>query len=157
MSEIETKKTLSQHRGNLRIKVDLTPMVDLGFLLITFFILTTAFTKPNITKLVQPKDTMPSTEVHESDVLTLCLMDNHSIDYCEGKVFPTTIYHHTNYAGIRKVIQDKQRSVASYTGKRSNTTLILFPSSKSTYNDFMRIIDEININDISRYFIINHL
>ena len=53
--------------------VDLTPMVDLGFLLITFFILSTALSEPLVAQLVMPKDSDVKTPVKENAVLTLSL------------------------------------------------------------------------------------
>jgi biopolymer transport protein ExbD len=57
------------------VKIDMTPMVDLGFLLITFFIFTTSMAEPKITKLLMPKDGR-ETNVPQSKALTVLLDKN---------------------------------------------------------------------------------
>ena len=67
------------------LKTDMTPMVDLGFLLISFFIFTTQMNKPVVTSLNMPHDGPPST-LGMSNALTVLLGDNHSIYYYEGEM-----------------------------------------------------------------------
>jgi biopolymer transport protein ExbD len=64
MAEViaQEKQGGSKQRKKL-IRVDMTPMVDLGFLLITFFMFTTNFTKPNVMDLGLPKD-----HIHQRNV-----------------------------------------------------------------------------------------
>ena len=57
------------------LKIDMTPMVDLGFLLISFFIFTTEISKPRVTNLYMPKG-VDSTRIAESKSLTILLSDD---------------------------------------------------------------------------------
>src|SRR5580700_9358358 len=88
MGEISTPATARKSRGvrkskKLSTRVDLTPMVDLGFLLITFFIYSTTLTRPTAMRLILPADGTP-TNRGESSVITLLLGKNNSIYYYEG-------------------------------------------------------------------------
>lgn len=111
----------------LSTRVDMTPMVDLGFLLITFFIYTTTLSTPNTTKLVMPKEDNDKTkqmEVSKSGLLTILLgksdpnnRANDQIYYYEGELDPgganfiTSSYPSPTNPGIRKAIQDKRAQV----------------------------------------------
>lgn len=65
------------------INIDFAPMVDLGFLLITFFIFTTELSKPKAFGLHLP-DKGEGTEAPESSTIKLQLKENGIVDYYEG-------------------------------------------------------------------------
>ena len=152
MAYIEETRTRSNKRHRHSLRVDLTPMVDLGFLLITFFILTTSMTRPTVTHLIMPKDDVVKTPVQKSAVLKIILLKNHQVSYSE---MDEKVIIPSSYAGIRLVIQGKQKRVAAALGDRSKTILIINPSKESTYKDFMEIIDEIEINDVKHYYVVD--
>jgi len=153
LSPRRQSKSLS-HR--IRLNVDLTPMVDLGFLLITFFILSTTLSQPQSTDLVIPKDSKEKTPLKESAVLTLMPVRNNQIDYFEGRNESSVMTKHCSYNELRSVIQQKQREVARVLGNQNETVIIIDPDSTSSYKNFMDIMDEIQINDIRHYFVVNH-
>src|SRR5881275_895407 len=75
----------------LSTRVDMTPMVDLGFLLITFFIFTTTMGTPSTLPLMMPKDQQDPkdlTEVKESGALTIMLGKDNHVYYYEGQLKP---------------------------------------------------------------------
>ena len=86
MAQIEENNRSKSKKYSKRksVRVDLTPMVDLGFLLITFFILTTTLSDPTIANLFLPKDSIIKTPVKANAALTLLLTRNDSIKYFEG-------------------------------------------------------------------------
>ena len=137
------------------IRVDLTPMVDLGFLLITFFVLTTALSQPASTNLILPKDSGENILLKESVVLTLRLIRNDSIQYFEGTNENKENTKYCSFKNIRSVIQQKQKKIAAILGNRLETTIIMYPENQSTYKNFMDALDEIQINDIRHYFVMN--
>jgi biopolymer transport protein ExbD len=86
MAEINTSGS-SRKKGpgvkkskKLSTRVDLTPMVDLGFLLITFFIFTTSMTRPTAMKLILPRDVPKDQRTPEPESAVITLLDEMTID-----------------------------------------------------------------------------
>src|SRR5688500_1864285 len=105
----------------LSTRVDMTPMVDLGFLLITFFIFTTTMSSPTTMDLNMPKDTDKEDEQNkakESGALTIMLVKGDQVYYYEGQLLPdASNFKQETFKGIRDVIINKKKSVISaYTG-----------------------------------------
>lgn len=139
------------------IYMDLTPMVDLGFLLITFFMVSTILSQPKIKDLVLPKDSTVRTLLKESAVLTLMPVRKNEIEYFEGSKETTGNVKHCSYTEIRFVIQQKQKKVAQVLGNKNKTVIIIEPGDGASYKNFIDILDEIQINDVQQYFVVNHL
>jgi biopolymer transport protein ExbD len=101
----------------LSTRVDMTPMVDLGFLLITFFIFTTTMTTPTTLDLNMPKDIKDpkdQTEAKESGVLTIMLGKGDQVYYYEGKLVVDATgnnFKQTTFKGIRDIIINKRKEV----------------------------------------------
>jgi biopolymer transport protein ExbD len=156
MSQFEENNRRKSNKGSGKkfLRVDLTPMVDLGFLLITFFILITALSEPTIAKLIMPKDSPIDIPVKKSATLTLLLIRNDSIGYYEGDAPKPGIIRYCSFSNLRLVIQQKQQKVAEVLGNRKETVIIISPGNESTYKNFVDALDEIQINDIQHYFVI---
>lgn len=135
----------------LSTRVDLTPMVDLGFLLITFFIFTTTMAQPTAMNLNMPKDTDKPDEINkvkETGSLTLMLGKGNIIYYYFGRD-PATMQT-TNYKDVRKIILDKKKSTPV-----DDLFIIIKPDKDATYKNAVDILDEMTINDIPRYAMVN--
>lgn len=132
-------------------RVDLTPMVDLGFLLITFFIFTTTMAQPTAMNLNMPKDTDKPDEVNkvkESGSLTLMLGKQNVIYYYFGND-PATLQT-TGYKEVRKIILDKKKSTPA-----EDLFIIIKPDKDASYKNAVDIIDEMSINDVTRYAMVD--
>jgi biopolymer transport protein ExbD len=130
-------------------KIDMTPMVDLGFLLITFFMLTTTLAKPVTMQLNMPDktDTKETSPVKLSETLTVC-PDENKVYYYQG--IPTeagTVMQVTNYSetGIRKVIADLKAKVGN------NFTIVIKPTKNAKYRNMIDMLDECAITNNKRY------
>lgn len=136
-------------------RVDLTPMVDLGFLLITFFVFTTTMARPVVMQINQPYDkTDIWDEVCASCVLTVLLDKNDKISYYEGDP-QTAVLKETDFSagGIRRIITDKKQQVKLITGNAERMVLIIKPLEGSHFKNFVDMADEVTINNIKKYYI----
>lgn len=92
--------------------IDMTPMVDLACLLLTFFMLTTAFNKPKVMEIIlpeKPKENEKPPELDKSRALNILLIDNDKILWYDGLADPSKplpVLTETNFSkdGIRKVL-----------------------------------------------------
>ncbi|HEX8575682.1 MAG TPA: biopolymer transporter ExbD [Flavobacterium sp.] len=142
-------------------KVDLTAMVDLAFLLITFFMLTTSLSKPQSMDLPMPDkdDTDIDIKVDENRTMTILIGENNKMMYYMGRADaplegPDDVTFGKN--GIRKEILNKIASVAAQTGDARNKGLIVLikPVEKSKYKNMVDILDEIAITRVQTYAIV---
>ena len=98
----------------LSTRVDMTPMVDLGFLLITFFIFTTTLSSPTTMQLYMPKDTdeKDQNKAKESGALTILLGKNNVVYVYRGQLLPdASNFHVTTFKGIRDTIIAMKKDV----------------------------------------------
>ncbi len=156
MSEIQQQD--NRKRGGIRSKklstrVDLTPMVDLGFLLITFFIFTTTMYEAKGMNLVIPDD-KPTNEPNtagEGKTISLILQDNDVIHYYHGLKEDQS--QSTNYsaAGIRAVIRQKIMDVKKQFGNKADAIILIKPTDGASYRNIVAVLDEMLINDVKKY------
>ena len=165
-SAIERKGRSFSHKKKQILRIDMAPMVDLGFLLITFFVFTTTMSKLTATDLFMPKDPInktDSTKLINDLALTLMLDDNNKIYYYRGnfndalkarEIFETDF---STYAGIGKVIREKQKDIdasGKFSDGRKGMMLLIKPTSKANYKNVVDALDEVMINDVRKYAIV---
>ena len=163
MAEINTSEK-SGGRGTRSNKkstrVDMTPMVDLGFLLITFFMLTTTMAQPKTMDLFMPKDDGDSMSLPAKKALTVILGPHDRIAWYEGigndPAMPPQVHYtsYANHAGIRDIIIDKKTAVLQAFHK--NDLMVLIKADKnSNYKNVVDIMDEMLINQVDRYAVVD--
>ena len=101
--------------------IDMTPMVDLMCLLITFFMLTTAFSKPKIMEIVLPEklkknEKVDAPKIAESRTINIILGPEDKIYFYNGratdpKSAPPLQTTDFSDQGIRQVLLDRNRAL----------------------------------------------
>jgi biopolymer transport protein ExbD len=162
--------------------IDMTPMVDLAFLLLTFFMLTTTFGKPKtmeITMPVKPENEEPNLV---NNALTILLSDGDKIYWYYGELKPETQLTKSDFSneGIRKVILDKNkyavenikklRAEAARTnmadstlkrmevdikGKPESVMVLVKTDDKAKYKNVVDMLDELNICFVGKYALVD--
>lgn len=178
MAEMQTAESGGKKKGGkvrskkMSTRVDLTPMVDLGFLLITFFMLTTTLAKPQIMPVVMPEKDVDQKDLQatkESQVLTLLLGPDDKVYYYEG--ITDAKLDSTDYSaeGLRKVILDKKDRVKQQWGESekddpknpgqkkmvSKLNVIIKPTKDSRYKNVVDAFDEMKITNIALYVLLD--
>jgi biopolymer transport protein ExbD len=160
MAELDTSKGGGHKKGKGKkrtkkasTRVDLTPMVDLGFLLVTFFMLTTTFSKPQTMEINMPvKDPTEKgkgQDTKASQTMTIILGDNNKVFWFKG-LPDTANYQTTDYSakGLRSLLVDMNKTT-------KDLVCIIKPTDKSTYKNMVDVLDEMSIIGIKRYALVN--
>lgn len=132
-------------------RIDMTPMVDLAFLLLTFFVMTTTLNKPQtmeITMPEKPKEEDKQPLVNEKRVLTLVLGGNNKIYWYLGITDPKVELSDFSNDGIRKVLLQQNAQIREM-------VVLIKPSDESKYKNVVDILDEMNISNIARYALVD--
>ncbi len=160
------KKVRSKKQNS---KVDLTAMVDLAFLLITFFMLTTSLSKPKSMDLSLPdKEDNPENKkdvnVDENRTMTILIDGDNKLKWYMGMLAtpispPKSIAYGKN--GLRKELLSRKKSVLEYStakGKPDQGIIVIIkPSKKSNYKNLVDILDEMAISGVETYAIVNEI
>jgi biopolymer transport protein ExbD len=160
MAEMDTSSGGGHKKGpgvkkpkKLSTRVDLTPMVDLGFLLITFFVFTTTMSKPTVMKMNEPKDEKVEDQmkVKESAVMTILLGKDDQIYYYMGTLTAegaSQQFKSSSFKDIRQIILDKKRAVPDGDKLKSDLMYIIKADKESKFKNIIDILDEMSINAI---------
>jgi biopolymer transport protein ExbD len=159
MAEMDTSSGGGHHKKGpgvkkskkLSTRVDLTPMVDLGFLLITFFIFTTTMSQPTAMQLNLPKDVDKPDEqnkLKESAAFTVIPSKNDKVFYYEG-LDPSKLQA-SDWKHIRDAILDKKRRT-----DLKDFMVIIKPTKDATYKNTVDMLDEMKIDDVKRYALVD--
>ena len=166
MAELDTSGGGKKKGGKVRTKkmstrVDLTAMVDLAFLLITFFMLTTTLSKPQAMDLAMPdkeKTEQQQLTIADNRTMTILLGSGNKLEWYMGLVDkpltpPTVDGFGKN--GIRKALIEKSKEVVGVSGDPKKGLIVLIkPSDKSNYRNLVDVLDEMKISNIQTYAIV---
>lgn len=138
-------------------RVDMTPMVDLNFLLLMFFMFTSTFSKPNVMDLGLPAKPDPDapkpppTEIKLSNSISLLLGKDNKIFWHQEDNTSLTDQNlkETSFdrEGIRKIIEQAKAGAAD----KDKFTVIIKPTDDAVYKNFVDILDEMAITKSERY------
>ncbi|MFN4286286.1 MAG: ExbD/TolR family protein [Lacibacter sp.] len=135
-------------------RVDMTPMVDLGFLLITFFIFTTTMSSPKAFNLKVPDDTAKEneqTEAKASGAFTVLLSKNNNIFYYEGQLQADgSNFKTTTFKELRSILLDKKARTPE-----KDLVVIIKPTDDANYKNVVDVLDEMTICEIKRYAMVD--
>ncbi|MFN6947233.1 MAG: ExbD/TolR family protein [Cytophagaceae bacterium] len=131
-------------------KVDMTPMVDLAFLLITFFMLTTTFNKPQTMEVNMPDktDDNKTMDLKESKALTIVIGEGDKLYWYVGLQDPEVQVTDYSDKGIRKLLQTKNNEI-------QDLVVIIKAMDKSRYKNIVDILDEMHISQVKRYAVVD--
>ncbi len=149
--DLSQSKGKQKHGGKkkkkrIAVRIDMTPMVDVAFLLLTFFMLTTSMSKPQTMEInLPPAET--KADVAESNLLTLRISADFRIFWNIGTEKPTTVdgkEKKEKLIGLGRLLKERNSANPKL------ITLIKI-DGKAKYIDMVDIMDELNINSITRF------
>lgn len=158
MQQNESRNKRGAKRSKkLSTRVDLTPMVDLGFLLITFFIFTTTLNEPKAFTLVVPSDkpVIDPPQTGMDKTLNLILSTDNKIVYYGGISRETSLTTDYSSAGLRAVILNKMKSVAQQYGDAKKMVVLIKPTEGANYQNVVNVLDEMKINGVGSYVLMD--
>jgi biopolymer transport protein ExbD len=134
-------KKKKHHSKRLGVKLDMTPMVDVTFLLLTFFMLTTSMSKPSTMEInLPPNET--KVEVAESNLLTLRVNEKSEYFWNMGVDKPEKVA----FDGLRKLFSEKLQA-------NPKLIALLKVDRKAKYIQMVDILDEFNVSNITKFSI----
>jgi biopolymer transport protein ExbD len=153
MAEINVAPYKKARGSRISTRIDMTPMVDLGFLLITFFVLTTSFMKPTAIDLAlptRPCDMPP--EVSESRTLQLFLCENNTLYYYNPLLNEKPqMIDFRDSKDVRNIFAEAKKAVQQKWNSADTMVVIIKPHPKSNYKNMVDILDEMNVNHVKYY------
>ena len=146
-----SQKKGRSHSKRIGFHLDMTPMVDVAFLLLTFFMLTTTFSKSNTMEINMPPEKV-EVKVVESNVMTLRIADN-VMAYCSiGNEAPRKIPLYDPRDTHQSALSGELRQLLrQQTAANAKLVIVVKISEKAKYKHLVDIIDELNLMKIDRF------
>lgn len=135
----QRKKSKHKPKRRMGIRMDMTPMVDVAFLLLTFFMLTTVFRRPQTLEIKLPPSSTKS-EISEAGLMIFRVDEEGSLFFSKGLGAPEKI----EFSTLPAFLKDKYR-------EDPNAVILVKIDRKAKYQLMVDIIDELNLAKLSKY------
>jgi biopolymer transport protein ExbD len=116
------------------VRMDMTPMVDVAFLLLTFFMLSTTLAQPQVMEISLPPDSKANVEIAESNLLTFRVRADEAIFWNKGSEPPVKI----KAEEIGKVLEARLR-------ENPKVATLIKIDRDAKYQKLVDLIDELNL------------
>lgn len=137
------KKKKRKKGKRIGIRIDMTPLVDVAFLLLTFFMLTTSMSRPQTMEINLPPDEKAKVEIAESNLMTVYVDEKGEVYW---KIGMNDLPVKTEFTRFRGVIRDKFQA-------NSKLTSYIKIDPKAKYETLVNILDELAQANMQRYSI----
>lgn len=123
-------------KRRLGVRMDMTPMVDVAFLLLTFFMLSTSLVTPQVMEITLPPDTKATMDIGESNLLTLKVRRDQNVFWYMGS--DSTNMKKASYSDLYAVLRDQLR-------RNPKLATLIKIDRGARYQALVDMIDELNI------------
>jgi biopolymer transport protein ExbD len=153
-----TSKPKKIRSRKLNSRVDLTAMVDLAFLLITFFMLTTSLSKPKSMDLAMPDREGHSMPVDENRTMTILIGEDNKTKCYMGMLTDHTPKEITlGTRNLRRELAVRKKEAQAYSAAKGKPEqgliVVIKPGKQSNYGNLVDVLDEMAIGEIPTYAI----
>lgn len=138
--ESRSKKGKKKKTKRVGIRLDMTPLVDIAFLLLTFFMMTTTMSRPQTMEINLPPDETVQVEIAESNLLTLRLNAKGDVFWAFGIETPKKI----EYSALRSFLREEN-------SKNPRLVTLVKVDREGKYDMMVNIMDELNLADVTRF------
>jgi biopolymer transport protein ExbD len=131
-------------KKRIGFRIDLTPLVDITFLLLTFFMFTTTMLKPQIMEMRIPPEMYAKVEVRASELLTLLLTNDNKLYWFKGVADENNRPQEIEIKKLRPLLIEKNLEP----NVRNKLITVLKISPDASYDKVVQILDELNLAEI---------
>ncbi len=152
-----SRKPVRRRIRRAGIRIDMTPMVDVAFLLLTFFMVTTAFRRPQTIEITIPADKQAKKEVRilESNLVQL-MVNRDNRFYCKSG--GGTLQPIDKNSIHEMIVKESKNNINSNPGvitkERYKLILVFKMHPKSPYDHLVFVLDELNraVDSLNVYY-----
>lgn len=132
--QAEGGKKGKKHKKRVGVRMDMTPMVDVAFLLLTFFMYATTFSTPQVMEISLPPDSKVNVEVAQSNLLTLIVRRDDAVFWNVGTNPPAKI----TLKDVAQILENQLR-------QNPKTATLIKIDREAKYQKLVDLIDDLNL------------